>query len=166
MPQDVVAMPGLRTREQAALAGWMQGMSRAEAWRASADALAAVDLSAQCDLRASELSGGQLRRLGVAEVLAGRPAAILLDEPTVGLDPAQRSDLLRLIGQLGERCQVIVATHLVEDLARSFDSVGILVAGSMRFTGSVSDLLEAGRETGDFGERASDAYRRVVEDVA
>lgn len=162
MPQTTLAMPGLRAREQAALAGWMQGSSRADAWRASADLLASVGLTGQADVRSAELSGGQLRRLGLAEVLAGRPSAILLDEPTVGLDPIQRADLLALIGQLGERCQVLVATHLVDDLAGSFDSVAVLSDGALRFAGSVPEFLAAGGREGAVAQRASRAYRHLV----
>lgn len=165
MPQEIRAMPGLRAREQAALAGWMQGLDRADAWEAAGDALAAVGLADRARIRATELSGGQLRRLGMAEVLCGRPSAILLDEPTVGLDPVQRADLLELVGALGERCQVIVATHLVEDLARSFDSVAVLVGGGLRFSGSVDDFLavgSGGEGPGEFGVRAGEAYRHLV----
>ena len=166
MPQSVQAMPGLRAREQAALAGWMQGRRRGAAWRAAGEALDAVGLLDHADVRCHHLSGGQLRRLGIAEVLAADPSAVLLDEPTVGLDPVQRTEVLELIGQLGKRCQVIVATHLVEDLATAFDSVAVLVGGRLRFSGSVDDFLGAGAGAGDgrgdFALRAGSAYRSIV----
>jgi ABC-type multidrug transport system ATPase subunit len=163
MPQSIQAMPGLRVQEQAALAGWMQGRSRADAWRAARDAIDAVGLGSQAKQRAAQLSGGQLRRLGIAEVLTARPAAVLLDEPTVGLDPVQRVEVLQLIHQLGDRCQVVVATHLVEDLAPWFDSVAVLVGGRLRFTGPVGDFLGLGRHETEPARRADEAYRAVVE---
>ncbi|MCU1371647.1 MAG: transporter [Ilumatobacteraceae bacterium] len=162
MPQTVRAMPGLRAREQVALAGWMQGSGRAAAWSAARTALEAVDLLDQADVRSVHLSGGQLRRLGIAEVLSGTPSAILLDEPTVGLDPVQRTEVLDLIGRLGQRCQVIVATHLVDDLATAFDSVGVLARGSLCFAGSVDEYLDAGGVAGDHAQRAGAAYRHLV----
>ncbi len=162
MPQTIHALPSLRCREQVALAGWMQGLSRAAAWNAAAEALAAVDLTARSRDRASTLSGGQLRRLGVAEVLVARPGVVLLDEPTVGLDPLQRDQVRSLIARLGERCQIIVATHLVEDLATAFDTVTVLADGTIRFDGSVDAFLALGGPTGDFAERATAAYAAVV----
>ena len=162
MPQTIQALPSLRCREQVALAGWMQGLSRTSAWSAAAEALDAVALTSKADERASTLSGGQLRRLGVAEVLVAEPAAVLLDEPTVGLDPMQRDHVRNLIAGLGDRCQVVVATHLVEDLATAFDTVTVLVEGSIRFDGSVAAFLELGTTEGGFSDRATAAYAVAV----
>ena len=162
MPQTISALPSLRCQEQVALAGWMQGLGRTEAWDAAAGALDAVDLGSRADERASTLSGGQLRRLGVAEVLVAEPAVVLLDEPTVGLDPLQRDQVRSLIADLGDRCQVVVATHLVEDLATAFDTVTVLVDGAIRFDGTVDEFLELGGTDGGFSERATAAYAATV----
>ncbi len=162
MPQTVEALPALRCREQVALAGWMQGLSRTAAWEAARSALDAVDLGSRADERASTLSGGQLRRLGVAEVLVAKPAVVLLDEPTVGLDPLQRDQVRTLIAGLGDRCQIVVATHLVEDLATAFDTVTVLVDGRIRFDGTVDAFLDVGSAPGGFSERATASYAAVV----
>lgn len=162
MPQTIAALPSLRCQEQVALAGWMQGLSRTAAWEAAVVALDAVDLGSRASERASTLSGGQLRRLGVAEVLVAEPDVVLLDEPTVGLDPLQRDQVRALIAGLGDRCQVVVATHLVEDLETAFDTVTVLVDGTVRFDGSVEEFLGLSDAGGGFSKRATAAYAAAV----
>ncbi|MGH3931419.1 MAG: ATP-binding cassette domain-containing protein, partial [Pseudonocardiaceae bacterium] len=73
MPQQSRAVPGLRCREQVAYFGWLKGMSRVQAWQGAEARLADVGLTAAADQRASSLSGGQLRRLGLAQVLVASP---------------------------------------------------------------------------------------------
>ncbi len=162
MPQAIDALPSLRCREQVALAGWLDGLSRTAAWDAALDALRAVDLADRATDPARSLSGGQLRRLGVAEVLVAQPSVVLLDEPTVGLDPLQRQQLRQLIAELGDRCQVIVATHLVDDLATSFDTITVLAAGEIRFHGDTDAFLALARGKGTFAERATEAYAAAI----
>jgi ABC-2 type transport system ATP-binding protein len=84
MPQTISALPSLRCQEQVALAGWLQGLGRSQAWEAAARALDAVDLRSQAHDRSASLSGGQVRRLGVAEFVVAEPDDGLIDEPTVG----------------------------------------------------------------------------------
>lgn len=162
MPQAIQALPSLRCREQVALAGWMQGLSRTAAWQAASSALDAVDLTGKANERATSLSGGQLRRLGVAEVLVGSPSVVLLDEPTVGLDPIQRDQVRRLIAGLGDRCQIVVATHLVEDLAMAFDRVTVLAEGQIRFDGTVDAFLDLAPNGGSSADRATAAYAASI----
>jgi ABC-2 type transport system ATP-binding protein len=82
-----------------------------------------------------------LRRLGIAQALLGPPSALLLDEPTVGLDPMQRRDLRQLIRELAETQPVVVSTHLSEDVAAIATSVLVLDGGRLCFKGSVEELV-------------------------
>lgn len=161
MAQDVTAVPGLRCREQVALAGWLHGMSRSAAWSSAGGALHAVGLAARADERSVALSGGQRRALGLAEVLVGLPRTVLLDEPTVGLDPLQRQHVRRLIAGLGERCQLVVSTHLVDDLDVDFDTVTVLAAGAIRFHGTVDAFIARGTGT-TRSDRAADAFAAIM----
>jgi ABC-2 type transport system ATP-binding protein len=161
MAQDVTAVPGLRCREQVALAGWLHGMGRSAAWSAAGDALDAVGLAGRAGERSVALSGGQRRALGLAEVLVASPKTLLLDEPTVGLDPLQRQHVRQLIDRLGERCQVVVSTHLVDDLDVDFDTVTVLADGAIHFHGTVDVFLALG--TGATRSlRAADAFAAIV----
>jgi ABC-2 type transport system ATP-binding protein len=122
-----------------------------------------VDLAPEAGRPARSLSGGQLRRLGLAEVLVADPPVLLLDEPTVGLDPAQRRRFRSVLEQLDDGRQVIVSTHLVDDLDTSFDEVVVLSDGVIRFSGSVESFL-AGSTFGEGTRRGEAAYAAVLEE--
>jgi ABC-2 type transport system ATP-binding protein len=163
MPQRIRAVPGLTCREQVAYAAWLKGLSQRESWLEAARALEHVGLADQADGLTSQLSGGQLRRVGVAQVLVHEADVMLLDEPTVGLDPAQRSTFRETLAALPPTSQVVVSTHQVDDLSELFDTVVVLDHGSIRYQGPVSDFL--GLAPPDTERRGEFAYRRVVTDV-
>jgi ABC-2 type transport system ATP-binding protein len=91
--------------------------------------------------RVSALSGGQRRRVALAQALLGDPDMLLLDEPTTGVDPEQRVSLRRVLSDAGERSTVILSTHQTEDVAALCDRVVVLDAGRVRFDGPVADLV-------------------------
>ncbi|MEV0531999.1 ATP-binding cassette domain-containing protein [Kitasatospora sp. NPDC050463] len=166
LPQQVTPVPGLSVREQVAYCGWLKGMSRAEAWQASAGALERVGLAPLADRRSHRLSGGQLRRLGIAGCLAHRSELILMDEPTAGLDPAQRGMFRTLVEDLAGEVSVIVSTHQTEDLAATYRHVVVLDQGRVRFQGGIEAFhaLATGPDTGlGTGAGAEAAYTRLVE---
>jgi ABC-2 type transport system ATP-binding protein len=160
MPQTIRAVPGVSAREQVAYAGWLKGLTRVDAWRGALDALVRVALAAVADQSASTLSGGQLRRLGLAQVLVHSAEVLLLDEPAAGLDPAQRARFRELIASLPAAQPVVVSTHQVDDLSELFDTVVILDAGTIRFAGSVASFLGLAPSGPRQAERA---YAQVVE---
>ena len=100
-----------------------------------------VGLADQATVRISRLSGGQRRRVGLAQALLGDPRLVVLDEPTTGLDPAQRADLRRTLSALGHRSTVLLSTHQTEDVAALCERVVVLAAGVIRFDGTVLDLV-------------------------
>lgn len=141
MPQQFRAIPGLTAREQVAYAGWLKGMSRGEAWREAAAALAKVGLHEEADRRTAQLSGGQQRRVGLAQLLVHRAALLLLDEPTAGLDPGQRARFRETVRDLARDVPVVVSTHQVDDLTDLFDTVVVLDQGQIRFQGDVAAFM-------------------------
>ncbi len=144
MPQQIRAVPGLTAREQVAYAGWLKGLSRTEAWQRAQKALEAVGLSSRLQDKTSTLSGGQLRRLGLAQVLVHSPQVAILDEPTAGLDPAQRARFGEVLAALSLGSHVIVSTHQVDDLSQLYDTVAVMASGKIVFEGAVGDFLRLG----------------------
>jgi ABC-2 type transport system ATP-binding protein len=100
-----------------------------------------VDLADVAPKRVSALSGGQRRRLVLAQALLGRPDLLVMDEPTAGLDPAQRGRLRDVLGRAGESATVVISTHQTEDVAALCERVVVLDGGRVLFDGRVVDLV-------------------------
>ncbi|MFE7355281.1 ATP-binding cassette domain-containing protein [Streptomyces sp. NPDC057543] len=142
MPQAITSMTGLTSREQVAYTGWLKGMNRRAAWDAAADALDRVQMLNRADVKVKQLSGGQLRRIGVASALVHSAEVLLLDEPTAGMDPTQRRRFRDLILRIvSDEVQILMSTHDVADLAEEADQVTVLTNGSIAFTGSTGEFL-------------------------
>lgn len=131
-------------------------------------ALALARLTDRRRDRVDELSGGMRRRLLLARGLVHQPRLVLLDEPTVGLDPQIRTQLWSLIDELrGAGVTILMSTHYIEEAERLADEVAVMVAGSIIARGKPADLVakHAGRETAEvYGPAAELAeLRRRVE---
>jgi ABC-2 type transport system ATP-binding protein len=100
-----------------------------------------VGLSAKATAKLRALSGGQRRRVALAQALLGTPAVLVLDEPTTGLDPEQRASLRSVLSGIGQRATILLATHQTEDVAALCDRVVVIAAGVVRFDGRVQDLV-------------------------
>lgn len=100
-----------------------------------------VDLGDVATKRVRSLSGGQRRRVALAQALIGDPELLLLDEPTTGVDPQQRVSLRQVLSGAGERSTVLLSTHQTEDVAALCDRVVVLDQGSIRFDGPVIELV-------------------------
>ena len=100
-----------------------------------------VGLGDRATKRIRALSGGQRRRVGLAQALLGTPDLLVLDEPTTGLDPEQRVSLRHVLAEVGRAATVVVATHQTEDVAALCERVVVLDAGAVRFDGAVRDLV-------------------------
>lgn len=164
MPQDVRAYPGLSAREQVAYAGWLGGMSRRDAWQQASRALARVGLGEKEQVQSAHLSGGQLRRVGLAEAIVAEPQVLLLDEPTVGLDPAQRSTFREVLLGLDIADTIVVSTHQVDDLDELFDRVVVVDQGAPLFHGGTEQFLALSDAAS--ARRAEAAYGRVLTGAA
>ncbi|GAB7109377.1 ABC transporter ATP-binding protein [Streptomyces phaeofaciens JCM 4814] len=102
--------------------------------------LDAVDLSDVRGKRLKRLSGGMRQRVALAAALVGDPGFLVLDEPTVGLDPEQRMRFRELIAQAGEGRTVLLSTHQTEDVAMLCHRVVVLAGGRVRFEGTPAEL--------------------------
>ena len=103
--------------------------------------LALVDLEGQSTKRIRTLSGGQKRRLALAQALIGSPELLLLDEPTTGLDPEQRVAFRSVLAEVARTATVVLSTHQTEDVAALCERVVVLDGGQVCFDGTVPDLV-------------------------
>jgi ABC-2 type transport system ATP-binding protein len=105
-----------------------------------ASLLRAVGLLGATDQRIQTFSTGMATRLGIAASLVADPPLLLWDEPTAGLDPAARRFTLDLIRELGKSRTIVVATHILSDIDRICDHVGVMHEGRMIFNGPMRDM--------------------------
>ena len=103
--------------------------------------LGQVDLGNLATKRIRALSGGQRRRVALAQALLGRPELLVLDEPTTGLDPEQRASLRAVLAETARSSTLVISTHQTEDVAALCERVIVLDAGQVRFDGAVVDLV-------------------------
>ncbi|WP_194916554.1 ABC transporter ATP-binding protein [Catenulispora rubra] len=107
--------------------------------------LSVVGLDAHRGKKIKALSGGMRQRVALAAALVGDPDLLVLDEPTVGLDPEQRLRFRELIAELGERRTVLLSTHQTEDVMTLCRKVVVLDRGRILFEGTPTDLADLAR---------------------
>ncbi len=131
-----------------------QGLSEEEAAARAEEALRSVGISEELyELSPFELSGGQKRRVAIAGVLAMKPEVLILDEPTAGLDPKGRREILDLIAELhaNEHITVLLVSHSMEDVADYVDRMIVLSRGSVLYDGTPREVFAHYRELEEIG---------------
>lgn len=168
LPQDFGFYSGFSVYESLAYVAWLKGVPSLTVDDAISAAMEDVHISDLSDVSLRTLSGGQLRRVGIAQALVNRPRLLLLDEPTAGLDPGQRLALRGLI-RLGGATMgvVVVATHLIEDVSAVCDLVVVMDRGRAVFVGPPAELGVRGTQTDLPGASALEkGYMAVIEEAA
>jgi ABC-2 type transport system ATP-binding protein len=148
----------------------VRGMPRAEARGRASDALWLVGLGEERFRPLGTMSTGQRQRVKLAQALAADPSLVLLDEPTDGLDPVQRDEMLALIRQISTEygIDVLLSSHLLEEVERICDHVIALDAGRLVASGRLDELV--GDDDGVVVELVEiadvpDAFDRVIESL-
>lgn len=100
-----------------------------------------VGLQDVVDRKVKALSGGMVRRLGVAQALVHDPAVLIVDEPTVGLDPEERIHFRQMMAKLGQNRIILLSTHIVGDLGAGCHDMALINHGKVEFRGSPLDLI-------------------------
>ena len=169
VPQDIALYPDLTGRENLRFLGRLFGLSGALLDQRVDEALELTNLGDRAKERLSAYSGGMQRRLNIAAGLLNHPVLLVLDEPTVGVDPQSRHAILervRTFGQLG--MAVLYTTHYMEEAERVCDRVGIVDQGRLVAEGTRRDLVDRLGErdrielgaTGDL-EQLAEACRKL-----
>jgi ABC-type multidrug transport system ATPase subunit len=152
LPQEFGYYPGFTVREFVAYVAWLKEMPGDATADAVERAVARVGLADRIDAKVRTLSGGMVRRVGIAQAVVNDPHVLLFDEPTAGLDPEQRVEFRALLRELGASSTVIVSTHLVEDVAAACTEVTLVDAGRIAYRGSPDSLTELGEGTDCVGD--------------
>ncbi|TNC23463.1 ABC transporter ATP-binding protein [Mumia zhuanghuii] len=163
MPQTITPIRGLSVVDQLEYASWAAGSPRKQCGELARDAIAAVRLEDQARARTTALSGGQLRRLGLAQALVRQGDVLLLDEPTAGLDPAQTLNFRQLLETIAPPGGLVVSTHQVTDLVGEFDRVAVLAEGTIRFDGTVDEFAQQGERSGMGSGGMEDIFTMIVQ---
>jgi ABC-2 type transport system ATP-binding protein len=151
LPQNLGYYPGFTVADFVEYFALLKEMPPQQVPAAVAAVIEQVGLADKARAKLRTLSGGMLRRAGIAQAIVNGPELLLLDEPTAGLDPEQRVQFRALLRDLGERATVVVSTHLVEDVGAACTEVALMDQGKIVFHGTPGELTARGEghSTGD-----------------
>lgn len=142
VPQEVALYPQMSAAENLRFFGRMQGVTGKTLRVRVGEALAVVDLAAHANRRVEEFSSGMKRRANIAAALVHSPDVLIMDEPTVGVDPQSRNAILDQVVTLADAgMAVIFASHYMDEVQRLCHRVGIIDAGKILTTGTVGELM-------------------------
>jgi ABC-type multidrug transport system ATPase subunit len=162
LPQSFGYVPTFTVEEFVGYACWLKGMGRRQLSAAVRTAIDRVNLGPERAKPMGKLSGGMLRRAGIAAAIVHQPELLILDEPTVGLDPEQRMDFRALLRRLGEAGTVLLSTHLIEDIAATCTDVVVIRDGSIVFSGRTGELADRADSTGIVGSPLERGYAALA----
>lgn len=140
LPEIPPVYPDMTPTEYLRFVGEAKGLRGAELASQSEEAMKTVDVWPMRDRLIGNLSKGYRQRVGIAQALLGNPDIIILDEPTVGLDPRQILDIRRLIRSLGEKHTVILSSHILPEISAVCDHVMILSHGKLVANDSLENI--------------------------
>src|SRR5579883_410643 len=144
LPQDFGLYPQLTAEQFLDFLARLDGVRERAARREHvARALATVHLTADARKRLGAYSGGMRQRIGIAQALMRDPAVLILDEPTAGLDPAERQDFHSLLALLGARMTILLSSHILSDIANICSQVFVIAQGRLKASGTPDDLIAA-----------------------
>ena len=152
VPQHLGYYPSFTVVEFVEYFALLKEVPAAQVPRAVATAVERVGLGDKAKAKMRTLSGGMLRRAGIAQAIVNSPELLLLDEPTAGLDPEQRVAFRGLLRDLGRTVTVVVSTHLVEDVGAACTRVALMDGGRIVFHGTPQELTARGEGSNAAGD--------------
>lgn len=142
LPQEFGAYPSLSAHEFLSYLAAVKGLPHRGVAQRVDDCLAMVGLTEDAGKRIGNLSGGMRQRVGIAQALLGDPELLIVDEPTVGLDPEERLRFRNLLTDLAGQRLVVLSTHIVSDIEASATALAVMHKGKLRFQGRPEVLIE------------------------
>lgn len=147
LPQKLGVFHDLTVLDIMRYFAYQKGMKKREMGPAIEKSLETINLSDCIHQRADALSGGMLRRLGIAQAILNDPKIVILDEPTTGLDPEERMRFKNIISEIRNNRTIIISTHIVEDIEAVCDEIVIMGEGRILTSGTSAQIrsLAAGK---------------------
>src|SRR6266702_2653874 len=146
VPQEVALYSDMSARENLAFFGRLYGLRGANLRSRIDRVLGQVNLADRAKEPIERYSGGMLRRLNISAGILHGPAIVLLDEPTVGLDPQSRAAILDLVRTIAADAAVVYTTHYLDEAERLCDRLAIIDHGAVLAEGTLGDLRQAAGE--------------------
>ncbi|WP_339180339.1 ABC transporter ATP-binding protein [Bacillus sp. FSL R5-0560] len=141
VPQEIALYPTLTAQENLVFWGKMYGLTHGEAKKRSAEVFEYVGLTERAKEKIETFSGGMKRRINIGAALMHKPELLIMDEPTVGIDPQSRNHILETVKQLNETGMTVIYTsHYMEEVEYLCDRIGIIDQGEMIAIGTKTDL--------------------------
>ncbi|MBH7435153.1 ATP-binding cassette domain-containing protein [Clostridioides difficile] len=175
VPQDFDMYNNINGQEYLEFVAKMRGVSKNDLKKHIQKVVSKVNMDKFINKKIGTYSGGVKRRLGIAQALIGDSKLIVMDEPTVGLDPEQRNEFRRLLPEISKNSIVLISTHIVEDIQFNCDKLIILNQGKILYDGTINkfiDMVEVysvvvSNDEFEYLERNIDIidYRRVKDGV-
>lgn len=158
LPQNFGLIKSYTLYEHMEYFACMKGMDKKEWTKSIHDILEMVHLEEMKDVKCGKLSGGMVRRVGIAQALLGNPDIVLLDEPTTGLDPEERIRFQNLIHHFGKTCIILISTHILDDAAKICDELLIIDQGNVLYYGTAAELVVLAKKHVKLDSQIEDGY--------
>ena len=156
LPQDVAVYPNLTVREFLAYAASLKCLSGKASKKQIDDLLEIFHLGDTGNRRLSAFSGGMRQRVGIACALLGDPQVVVVDEPSVGLDPEERINLRNLLCDMAQTRIVLLSTHIISDIESTASALAVIQDGKLLFQGTPQSF------TAGYGGDMEQAYLQCV----
>ena len=143
LPQDFGYYPDLTVSDYLMYIASIKGLRPAFARNRAKILLAQVGLKKSSKMKMRKLSGGMLRRVGIAQAMLNDPKILILDEPTAGLDPNERIRFRNLISELADDRLVLLSTHIVSDVEFIANEIILMNKGEFFFTGTAENVISS-----------------------
>ncbi len=146
LPQELGLYPNLSVRETLEYMGGLAGITKAQGKERIDYYLEKTSLAEHRRKKNRQLSGGMKRRVGLIQALLHNPEILIVDEPTTGLDPEERVRIRNLLVDFSRDRIVLFSTHVIEDLAATCNTLGVLKKGELKYNGGKDALLHQVRD--------------------
>ena len=147
LPQDFGFYPEFTVQDYLLYISSIKGIRPAAAKKRTRELLAQVGLAKAANKKMKKLSGGMKRRAGIAQAMLNNPRILILDEPTVGLDPNERIRFRNLISELSEDRLVLLSTHIVSDIEYIANEIWLMKDGALVHRGTLDETIASMPET-------------------